>query len=377
MKGQSTLDFSLENACREAASYWWTDDEGKEVSAQWERGLYFVGEIVHLHPADGVVVSKLGPDYQLSYDLLLKWMRMESWPAAQAKFFNRSAAYLPRPHVAERGFGITNRTRTIDIRDTDARPARHTAWSFTQAGMRFIPSAIGPAAVPAGAEEEEEEENPFGGDTVDAVVQRIVATQFPRDILSQAPRKVRRNGVEGSRYITLTDQEIMNVTLDTFRSTSVPFNKVWLKVVSPSQWTKMLNELFPAKGFVKSGGQNYGNCRYLHEWALLMDNLTLADSATVQKRVFEELNTLSWLPYVIADRIWNTKDRSRHCEWEWLSSGPEPEGAAPHLAIRTTSSGYRQARDIPIRVLHRNETEQRHNLADESDPDVWPHVIEE
>lgn len=377
MNGQSTLEFSVENACREAASYWWIDDNGKEVSSQWERGLYFIGEIVHMPAADGAVVSRMGSDYLLSHDLLLKWMGMDSWPAMQAKFFKRSAAYLPRPRVAERGIGITNRTRTTDVRDTDARPAGQIAWSFTQNGMTFIPSAIEPASVPAGAEEEEEEDNPFGGDTVDAVVQRIVATQFPRDILTQAPRQVRRRGVQGSRYITLTDQEIHNVTLDTFRSTSVPFNRAWLKVVAVSRWKDILTELFPAKGFVKSGGQNYGNCQYLHQWALLMDNLSLADSETVRKRVLKELSTLSWLPYVTADRIWNTQDRSQRREWEWLSTLSAVDRAAPHLAIHSNRGGYSKASDVPIRLLQRNDTLQRHNLADESDPGAWPPVDEE
>ena len=166
------------------------------------------------------------------------------------------------------------------------------------------------------------------GSTPDNIVSHIVA-QWAFDILQVSPNKKARSN---SSYVTLTHAQLAIVTLDIYRNTIIPFEKVWVRARDQDYWKLQFDRFFPPKNAVATNRlQNFATCRYFMMLDRLMASVSTLHANMIRAAARILFRKFRWLPHTESDRMWQTRVPRPLAHWTTL--GPVNGGAAPHIAI--------------------------------------------
>ncbi|KAM5530101.1 hypothetical protein V8D89_016230, partial [Ganoderma adspersum] len=155
--------------------------------------------------------------------------------------------------------------------------------------------------------------------------------QFPSDIIQCSPNHRNRNK---PAYVHLSLQERQDVTIELFRSFTLPFDSVYIRTCQDTaQWKKLFfDKFFPPPGTALSSTlQNFRNCTYLNAYSVALQRLKRGDIPRVRAALWEQFNQLRWLPHAESDRMWPTRPKSTSNLWTPLPA--THEGPAVNVVV--------------------------------------------
>ncbi|KAH6905688.1 hypothetical protein BKA70DRAFT_1291807 [Coprinopsis sp. MPI-PUGE-AT-0042] len=152
-----------------------------------------------------------------------------------------------------------------------------------------------------------------------------VASQFFRDLLSLSPN---RNGVRDAPYITIPQDQLANVTLETFQIANL--SDIWIDVqlvyATETAWTKNFDHLFPPKGVKKSGTiQTFYMGRLFSTLGTIKERLSDDSAKKARKALFKIYDRMSWAPFSYSYRIWQTRSDMKRFRKPSGLQGPAPQ----------------------------------------------------
>lgn len=139
--------------------------------------------------------------------------------------------------------------------------------------------------------------------------------QFPSDLVQCSPNHRYRNQ---PAYIHLSHEERHTITIDFFKSFSLPFDAVYIRTCQdPAQWrTLFFEKFFPPPGVdLSSKLQNFRNCTYLNAYSQELKRLRPRDIQRIRATLWEQFDQLRWLPHAESDRMWPTRPRQLSRIW--------------------------------------------------------------
>ena len=202
----------------------------------------------------------------------------------------------------------------------------------------------GPDVFPPSPDDDEDEEGSF-----DEAFSTLWA-QFPSDMVQQSPNFRHRTQ---PAYIKLTLGERDEVSIDLFKSFELPFDSVYLRLCTPSQWRELVfDKFFPPQDMrLPDNLQNFRQCRYFGAYTRELGRLLPSDATKTRGSLWTLFQDLRWVPHPYSERMWATKRRNVGHGWFALPHGHHD--LAVHIAINpkyyvsldaiTLSSGPRPA----------------------------------
>ena len=154
-----------------------------------------------------------------------------------------------------------------------------------------------------------------------------ILLQFVYDIFHACPNN-RKHGA----YVNLSEEELDNIRVEYLQDNILPFISTHLIHPSITKWAKVLQFLFPDKGYLPvKNAKIYRRCLYYHAWTGLMNRLTSTDAAlvaTAMRRVVSR--TMDWLPDATASSLWSATSVA---ERNWVTLPYGWEDGAPRIVV--------------------------------------------
>lgn len=179
-------------------------------------------------------------------------------------------------------------------------------------------------------------------DDLDVTINNIWK-QFPYDVMAAIPKPN-----DGEPYCTLGQEELSQVSIETYRSPLLPFSRVQLEIWRDEHrtqkcWTKtQFDRFFPPKGWqTPASYSHFDKCLYFHEWLALTNRLTPGDCEVVRERLKKEFAKILWFPLTASDKMWTTRAKKKAIKLP----GETP---APIIAVNTHSDRYSHIGDIQL-----------------------------
>lgn len=163
-----------------------------------------------------------------------------------------------------------------------------------------------------------------------ALVNELVA-QMALDIIQVSPNL---KGRDDSCYISLSTEEQHTVTLNLYKSLSLPLKAVWFRLSDPVHWELQFDRFFPPYDKVLNKLQNFNACRYFQTWLRLRSQLARASFQALRSQLRVPFQELSWLPFTDTDRMWDTRAPTQNPRpWTYLNNGSIAQGRGVRIAI--------------------------------------------
>ncbi len=155
--------------------------------------------------------------------------------------------------------------------------------------------------------------------------------QFPSDIIQCSPNLRSRTQ---PAYVHLTVAERQDITIEFFKSFSLPFDAVYIRTCQNiAQWRALFfDKYFPPPGTsLSSTLQNFRNCTYLNAYSLELARLRPRDIPQVREALWDQFNQLRWVPHAESDRMWPTRPRPLSRLWTPLPANHQ--GPAVNIVV--------------------------------------------
>ncbi|KAK7675980.1 hypothetical protein QCA50_014254 [Cerrena zonata] len=159
----------------------------------------------------------------------------------------------------------------------------------------------------------------------------LIWHQFPRDIISKGPNE---RGESKPSYLCMSGEAIQAATIAIFNTRDMRdiFVRVQWRQADTKTWDETLFRRYfpPADAQIPTKFQNFRNCVYWQNWRQLIAEMTPTNAIITTACIKAKFDTLLWLPFASADRLWTTK-LSRNV-YQFLPSD-EPARAAPQIVF--------------------------------------------
>lgn len=213
---------------------------------------------------------------------------------------------------------------------------------FVEFGMSAAGVHLEPSAPLIDPDDRGEHAEPGGEEDLDVTINNIWK-QFPYDVMAAIPKPN-----DGEPYCTLGQEELSQVSIETYRSPLLPFSRVQLEIWRDEHrtqkcWTKtQFDRFFPPKGWqTPASYSHFDKCLYFHEWLALTNRLTPGDCEVVRERLKKEFAKILWFPLTASDKMWTTRAKKKAIKLP----GETP---APIIAVNTHSDRYSHIGDIQL-----------------------------
>lgn len=303
------------------------------------RGLSFLSyiNVVDISPrVASVSVTRLRDDWK---QVLATAYNEPSWAALQATFGDTTVLR----HPERRSDRSANRRGKTSLA-TNFRP-RPDAVDRVRFEVEDVHRRK--AVVPSGPDTEDPELAAALGamaeDNDFAKILQSIWHQFPSDAFQLAPNP---SDAQLGSYSPLNARERGQVDENSFNIKSFRglLSAVWVKRLDDTQWRKLFDRYFPAKGDYRLNlsRQHFKNCRFYAEYRTLMNSLRVVGAVTVRLKLFSLFKQLAWVPYAEGDRLWTTRVPGSKA-WERL---PRGTGPAPWIALNAELWDFDEVPDV-------------------------------
>lgn len=233
----------------------------------------------------------------------------------------------------------SNRTSNQTIKVQDIRPAERPLPQITnRLDGRPIPNPVHPQGVDVdyfqhhggGNREHDDDDNqPDNQDPQNPLKCQVqlILEQMYYDILQESPNKRNRN--EGA-WTNIPGEFREQLAVENLYShLHLPFTAVQYQICTPELWAKHFDRFFPSQ-LPKGASQNFKKSRYYHIYLDLVRRLSPMELSPVRQELRQKFNTIAWMPWTEADRMWCTKKMTSR-NWKYLPENGAHDG--PKIAI--------------------------------------------
>ncbi|THV02123.1 hypothetical protein K435DRAFT_792791 [Dendrothele bispora CBS 962.96] len=131
-------------------------------------------------------------------------------------------------------------------------------------------------------------------------------------------------------YIKLNKRRRQRITEGDFKNKRLSqiFRACKYKISTTADFERIFHHLFPAPGpgfQIHPGVQNYRNCRYFDRWTKWATRGNLYAASIVHLELKNRAESLFWLPFAGANRMWDTGSKGKFTRLPKGSVGPAPK----------------------------------------------------
>ncbi|EKM81398.1 hypothetical protein AGABI1DRAFT_36555 [Agaricus bisporus var. burnettii JB137-S8] len=248
---------------------------------------------------------------------------------SELQFKFKSSGLFDKEAISE--FRPTNKKSCLPYINVTGAP-EPTLFDLGSQGLALLPEAhddgsdLDEASTPP----------PEGSQDIDTRVSALWR-QFVMDITYKAPQK---RGASNPSHVRINHEERLSADESPFETLNLAsvFNDVWYKKANEAQWRTSFDWLFPPLGRkMAKNVQNYGACKYYHDWLHLLDTNKVNENLIeeIRNKLFQRVLKWKWIPYAQYDRIWTTSAKKPSSKYFNRWPPKEERLPAPHILLHT------------------------------------------